>query len=64
MDEWLAFVDEQLQTTDFKALDGAYKKINKHLTLRTYLAGYEPTAADYAVWGTMKGMCCILTVRF
>ncbi|KAG2176818.1 hypothetical protein INT44_007482 [Umbelopsis vinacea] len=55
VDEWLAFVDEQLQTTDFKALDVAYKKINKHLTLRSYIAGYEPTAADFAIWGTMKG---------
>jgi glutamyl-tRNA synthetase len=64
VDEWLVFVDEQLQSTDFKALDGAYKKINKHLTLRSYIAGYEPTAADFAVWGAMKGMCSCLAVAF
>jgi len=55
VDEWLTFADEQLQSGDFKALDVAFKKLNKHLTLRSYVAGYQPTAADYFIWGSLKG---------
>ncbi|KAG2184829.1 hypothetical protein INT43_000742 [Umbelopsis isabellina] len=55
VNEWLVFADEQLKSNDFKALDGAYKKLNKHLTLRSYISGYQPTAADFIIWGSLKG---------
>jgi glutamyl-tRNA synthetase len=55
VNEWLIFADEQLQSNDFKALDGAYKKLNQHLTLRSYISGYQPTAADFVIWGSLKG---------
>lgn len=31
--------------------------IDDRLAFRTFLVGQEPTAADWIVWGTLKGMC-------
>ncbi|RCH98775.1 hypothetical protein CU097_014712 [Rhizopus azygosporus] len=54
VDQWLDVVESELSTTDFKALDVSYKKLNKHLTLRSYITGYKVTAADFAVWGALR----------
>lgn len=54
VDEWLDFAANELSTSDFKALDGSYKKLNKYLTVRSYLVGYQATAADFIVWGTLR----------
>lgn len=54
IDQWLDVVESELSTTDFKALDVSYKKLNKHLTLRSYIIGYKVTAADFAVWGALR----------
>ena len=64
VDDWLAFNDEQLQSTDFKILDGAFKTLNKHLTLRSYITGYRPTVADFIIWGSLKGELSDLHIRF
>lgn len=54
VDQWLDVAESELSTTDFKALDVSYKKLNKHLTLRSYITGYKVTAADFAVWGALR----------
>ncbi|KAI8971367.1 tRNA synthetases class I, catalytic domain-containing protein [Pilobolus umbonatus] len=55
IDQWLDFAESKLSTTDFKALDVAFKQLNKHLTLRSYIVGYQVTIADFVIWGTLRG---------
>ncbi|KAI9248794.1 tRNA synthetases class I, catalytic domain-containing protein [Phascolomyces articulosus] len=55
VDRWLDFAESKLATADFKALDVSFKELNKYLTLRSYLVGYQPSLADFAVWGALKG---------
>ncbi|KAI7850562.1 tRNA synthetases class I, catalytic domain-containing protein [Circinella umbellata] len=54
VDQWLDFAETKLATSDFKALDGSFKELNKYLTLRSYLVGYQPSLADFVVWGSLK----------
>ncbi|KAG2222556.1 hypothetical protein INT45_002687 [Circinella minor] len=54
VDQWLDFAETKLATSDFKALDGSFKELNKYLTLRSYLVGYQPSLADFVVWGALK----------
>lgn len=54
IDQWLDFADKELSTSDFKTLDASYKKLNKYLTLRSYLVGYQATVADFIVWGALR----------
>jgi hypothetical protein len=30
-------------------------RLSSYLALRSYLVGWEPSAADYAVWGQLQG---------
>ncbi|KAG0171116.1 hypothetical protein DFQ28_001573 [Apophysomyces sp. BC1034] len=55
VDQWLDFAEAKLGTSDFKLLDVAFKELNKYLTLRSYLVGYNVTLADVIVWGALKG---------
>ncbi|KAI8150381.1 tRNA synthetases class I, catalytic domain-containing protein [Fennellomyces sp. T-0311] len=54
VDQWLDFAESKLATADFKALDASFKELNKYLTLRSYLVGYQPSLADFVVWGALK----------
>ncbi|KAI9318637.1 tRNA synthetases class I, catalytic domain-containing protein [Dichotomocladium elegans] len=54
VDQWLDFAETKLGTSDFKALDAGFKELNKYLTLRSYLVGYQLSLADFAVWGALK----------
>ncbi|KAI8393800.1 tRNA synthetases class I, catalytic domain-containing protein [Radiomyces spectabilis] len=54
IDQWLDFAESKLATADFKSLDGAFKTLNKYLTLRSYLVGYHASIADFVVWGTLR----------
>ncbi|KAI7891225.1 tRNA synthetases class I, catalytic domain-containing protein [Mucor mucedo] len=54
IDQWLDFAETKLSSTDFKALDATYKELNKYLTLRSYIVGYQPTIADFVIWGTLR----------
>lgn len=54
IDQWLDFAEIKLTSTDFKALDATYKELNKYLTLRSYIVGYQPTIADFVIWGTLR----------
>ncbi|KAF7724901.1 hypothetical protein EC973_000560 [Apophysomyces ossiformis] len=55
VDQWLDFAESKLGSPDFKTLDVAFKELNKYLTLRSYLVGYDVTLADLIVWGALKG---------
>ncbi|KAI9496257.1 tRNA synthetases class I, catalytic domain-containing protein [Zychaea mexicana] len=54
VDQWLDFAENKLATADFKALDASFKELNKYLTLRSYLVGYQSSLADFVVWGALK----------
>ncbi|KAI8644389.1 tRNA synthetases class I, catalytic domain-containing protein [Parasitella parasitica] len=54
IDQWLDFAEAKLTTSDFKSLDGTYKELNKYLTLRSYIVGYQVTIADLVIWGALR----------
>ncbi|KAI9268783.1 tRNA synthetases class I, catalytic domain-containing protein [Sporodiniella umbellata] len=54
VDNWIDFAINELSVSDFKALDASYKKLNKHLTLRSYVVGYQATVADFVIWGALR----------
>ncbi|KAI7897974.1 tRNA synthetases class I, catalytic domain-containing protein [Cokeromyces recurvatus] len=54
IDQWLDFAESKLSTSDFKALDAVYKELNKYLTLRSYIVGYQVTLADFVIWGALR----------
>ncbi|KAI8979611.1 tRNA synthetases class I, catalytic domain-containing protein [Mycotypha africana] len=54
VDKWLDFAETKLASNDFKALDAVYKELNKYLTLRSYIVGYNVTIADFVIWGTLR----------
>lgn len=54
VDQWLEFAESKLSTNDFKALDASYKELNKYLTLRSFIVGYQLTLADFVIWGALR----------
>ncbi|EPB85312.1 glutamyl-tRNA synthetase [Mucor circinelloides 1006PhL] len=54
IDQWLDFAETKLATSEFKSLDATYKELNKYLTLRSYIVGYQVTIADLVIWGTLR----------
>ena len=46
---------EDLTPTDFKSVEGPMLELDTHLTLRSYVVGYNLSAADLAVWGSIRG---------
>ncbi|KAI8476061.1 MAG: tRNA synthetases class I, catalytic domain-containing protein [Monoraphidium minutum] len=51
VDQWLDFSSQVVPGQGFEAVCAS---IDKYLALRTFLAGYAPTAADFAVWGALQ----------
>ncbi|KAK5166521.1 glutamate--tRNA ligase [Saxophila tyrrhenica] len=45
---------EALKPTNPKQVEGPLSELNDHLTLRSYIVGYNLTDADTAVWTTLK----------
>jgi glutamyl-tRNA synthetase len=43
-----------LSTADFKAVESVLLEIEHHLTLRTYLDGYELSPADNDTWAALR----------
>ena len=43
-----------LSTPDFKAVEGVLLELEQHLTLRTYLEGYQLSSADKDIWVTLQ----------
>jgi glutathione S-transferase len=39
----------------FPEIVSALDSLDDHLAYRTYLVGHDVTAADWAVWGALKG---------
>ncbi|KAI5807117.1 tRNA synthetases class I, catalytic domain-containing protein [Geopyxis carbonaria] len=54
-DEWVTFGLTRLGGKDFKATTAALGELNDHLSLRTFLVGYQVTEADATVWGALNG---------
>ncbi|RUP46588.1 tRNA synthetases class I, catalytic domain-containing protein, partial [Jimgerdemannia flammicorona] len=54
IDQWLDFAQDTLSTTDFRLLDAAFRELNYHLTLRSFFVGYEPSLADFVIWGALR----------
>ena len=58
VDYWIDFADENLFSSDFKKLALGFDQIDNHLTLRSFMVGYQLTTADFAVFGALKA-CAI-----
>ncbi len=43
-----------LSTPDFKAVEAVLLELEQHLTLRTYLDGYQLSAADKDTWTALR----------
>jgi glutamyl-tRNA synthetase len=43
-----------LSTPDFKAVEAVLLELEQHLTLRTYLEGYQLSSTDKDIWVTLK----------
>ncbi|OJJ48501.1 hypothetical protein ASPZODRAFT_140791 [Penicilliopsis zonata CBS 506.65] len=52
--QWLSQLDV-LSALDFKVLDPHLQRLDTHLLLRTFIAGYSLSTADIAVWGALRG---------
>ncbi|KAJ5381481.1 glutamate--tRNA ligase cytoplasmic [Penicillium cataractarum] len=52
--QWISQLDT-LTTLDFKALDPILQKLDTHLLLRSFVAGYALSTADIALWGALRG---------
>jgi len=55
VDQWLETSAHVVPGQGFEAVCAS---IDKYLALRTFLAGYAPTVADFAVWGQLQGASC------
>ncbi|KAJ2806382.1 glutamate--tRNA ligase, partial [Coemansia helicoidea] len=51
---WAEFARERLGGSNFRELDAALAELDHHLTMRSYVEGYAPTAADAALWGALR----------
>lgn len=47
----------------FPEIVAALDSLDNHLAYRTYLVGHEPSAADFAVWGSLKGNLKVLGLQ-
>lgn len=54
---WVSFAqDKVIGVSDFEALSAVADRLDQHLTLRSFLVGYAPTAADFALYGAIKSV--------
>ncbi|KAL2010590.1 hypothetical protein VTN00DRAFT_6397 [Thermoascus crustaceus] len=53
-DSWLSELDS-FAPLDFKALEPHLQRLDKHLTLRSFIVGYSLSAPDVAIWGALRG---------
>ena len=61
VDRFVALAGEKfVKAADFVTISGVADDLDRHLTLRSFLVGYRPTAADFAVWGAAKGNTAFL----
>jgi hypothetical protein len=52
VDQWLDTASQLVSGLGFEPLCG---RLNDYLSLRSFLVGYEASAADFAVWGQLHG---------
>lgn len=55
IDHWIQLSQDKFaKGADFQTVSNAADELDRRLTLRSYVVGYQPTAADFAVWGAAK----------
>ena len=60
VEHWLHFAQHQIYANaDFGAVNAAADELDDRMILRSYLVGYRPSAADFAIWGAIKGPCLL-----
>lgn len=52
VDQWL---ETSAQIVPGQTFEAMCSSLDAYLAMRTYLVGYAPTAADFAVWGALQG---------
>lgn len=50
----LATLAPAITAADFKSLEPLLLQLEKHLTLRTYLSGYDLSTVDKAAWNALR----------
>ncbi|KAH3670729.1 hypothetical protein OGAPHI_001244 [Ogataea philodendri] len=51
---WVKFAYENLTVKDFKKLSVDLEKLDSHLSLRSFIVGYDASVADIAAWGALR----------
>lgn len=65
VESFCALASEKIQgVADFGALNAQADILDQRLTLRSFLVGYHVTAADFAVWGAIKGILTFAMYMF
>lgn len=59
VDQWL---EVSAQVVPGQGFEGVCSSIDKYLALRTFLAGYALTVADFAIWGQLQGEWMLVAV--
>lgn len=54
IDYWLDIAQDNLLGKNYKLLVSTFEKLDNHLALRSFIAGYHVTLADLFVWGALK----------
>ena len=57
---WIELCSEGL-SSDFKSASTTLDQLEQRLALRTYLLGYTPSAADYAMFAAIRGATILAT---
>eukprot|EP01027_Heterolobosea_sp_BB2_P027329 GEZU01042660.1.p2 GENE.GEZU01042660.1~~GEZU01042660.1.p2 ORF type:complete len:732 (-),score=325.35 GEZU01042660.1:227-2395(-) len=52
--KWFTFANNELKSTQSEKFEVAYQKLNAHLQMRTFFAGYDITLSDLAVYEALK----------
>ncbi|KAI9033267.1 tRNA synthetases class I, catalytic domain-containing protein [Hyaloraphidium curvatum] len=55
LDRWIAFAKDVLASDDGRKVASGFAELELHLAMRSYLVGYGPSAADFAVWAALRG---------
>lgn len=55
VNHWVNFSRDVLGSDDGRKVASAFSELDSHLAMRSYMVGYAPTAADFAVWAGLKG---------
>lgn len=52
--EWIQFALDKFYIKNFKELSTDLEKLDSHLNFRSFISGFQISAADVAVWGVLR----------